>query len=61
MTPDTPQKETSFDETHRDQYAGQGGSYEIGPDGKRRLVGRTLSPVEASAIAAAGDEVPENR
>jgi hypothetical protein len=60
MTPDTPQKETSFAETHRDEYAGQGGSYEIGPDGKRRLVGRTLTPGEAKTIQDAGGEVPEN-
>jgi hypothetical protein len=54
MKPESEQEETNFEETHRDQYAGQGGSYEIGPDGKRRRIARTLTTEEAKAIEEAG-------
>jgi len=44
------QLETDFHATHNDEYAGQGGAYEI-KDGKRVLVHRTLSVEEAAAAA----------
>lgn len=47
------QPETDFEATHRDQYDGQGGSYEI-RDGRRVLLHRTKSEAEAKAEADAG-------
>ena len=55
------QAETDFNHTHRDEFAGQGGSYEIGPDGRRRRIGRTLTQDEARRLKDAGEEIPENR
>jgi hypothetical protein len=46
-----PQKETDHAATHNDDFAGQGGSYEI-VDGKRRLVERTQMPDDAPAGVA---------
>jgi hypothetical protein len=45
-------QETDFDATHRDEFAGQGGSY-IVENGKRRLVERTRE--SAATPAPAGD------
>ena len=52
----------------RDEYHGQGGSYELAPDGTRRLVSRTQSAEEAAAqeqatesAHAAADEQPARR
>lgn len=54
--PSSPQ-ETDFEATHRDEYAGQGGSYEIDPaTGKRRLIENTLSPEEAAKRQAAASK-----
>lgn len=50
---DAQQPETDFEATHRDEFAGQGGEYEI-RDGKRVLVHRTKSGPEAAAPDAAG-------
>jgi hypothetical protein len=42
-----------------DPYAGQGGSYELMPDGSRRLLFRTgMGEVEPEAVAADPDPAP---
>jgi hypothetical protein len=46
-------QETDFDATHRDEFAGQGGSYII-ENGKRRLVERTGESVTRPAPAGNG-------
>jgi len=52
-------QETDFDATHRDEFSGQGGAYEVDPaTGKRRLIENTLSPEEAAKKKAADPARP---
>ena len=53
-----PQPETDFEATHRDEYAGLGGEYQI-RDGKRVLVQRTrITPPKPGGLRA-GDPAVE--
>jgi hypothetical protein len=47
--------ETDHAATHNDEFAGQGGSYEI-VDGKRRLVERTQPPAEEAVSGKSEDK-----
>jgi len=54
----TAQAETDFDATHRDEYAGQGGEYQI-RDGRRVLVHRTRITLPKAGGKRAGDPAAE--
>jgi len=54
----TAQPETDFDATHRDDYAGQGGEYQI-RDGRRVLVQRTRTTPPKPGGRRAGDPPAE--
>jgi hypothetical protein len=56
--PDAPQPETDFDATHRDEYAGQGGEYQI-RDGRRVLLHRTRITLPKAGGKRAGDPAAE--
>jgi len=66
MNDKSAQPETDFEATHRDEYAGQGGSYEI-RDGKRVLVHRTGGAAEpagepvTNAGARRGRQFPSSK
>jgi hypothetical protein len=49
-------EETDFHATHADEYAGQGGAYEI-VEGKRVLVSRTADPEPVAATATPSDNL----
>jgi hypothetical protein len=53
-----PQPETDFDATHRDDYAGQGGEYQI-RDGKRVLLQRTRTTPPKAGGRRVGDPAAE--
>lgn len=55
---DAPQPETDFEATHRDDYAGQGGEYQI-RDGRRVLVHRTRTTAPRPGGMRASDPRPE--
>ncbi len=53
----TPTDPAQIDALHADEFAGQGGSYEI-RDGKRVLMERTAAATPAAAASAASESEP---